>query len=430
MEGWLFIGLVLLCGLFSIGSHSWSNIPLLMCLVLFSLWLLALLSGSRSLEGLSFRRSHAERIFANEPVTVALYLANTSRLPAAGLVITEKLELEQVAAGAPGLPAAELAQPDKSARPAPRLAAQGASFVTAVSGRGEERARYSLLVRRRGIYRFTETALETAFPLGFFNTTATRYLPGRLIVYPRLGEIEGLFLRELEVAFRYMRQSRPSRAEEDYRGLREYRAGDSPRWIHWRSSARLQKLLVKEFEEPQAKRVLLLLDSNLQRLGPQRYATYEWAVSFAGTLARDLARRGYEVECAALQPPDRLARVVISRERRNLDALLEMLAGLRRDDTRTLADMAAALERRSLHHVYVLVVGLGSLRLKPALGWLHTMDNVVRVFNARGEEFRRIFRLPRAGSARDQFTEDELLLGAGDEEEIPEDAAQPVASSQ
>lgn len=415
LEGFIWLMLALVCGFFSIGSHSWSNIPLLMALILVSLWLLALWQGTRSLRGLRVKRTHVERIFANESLTVTLSLSNAAAWPAAGLVITEQVETDEPPPP-PGAPEAARAPA------APRLpAAHGGAFVTVVPGRGQERVRYNLLLRRRGIYRFADTAIETVFPLGFFHSAAVRRAPTRLVVYPRLGELDAAFFRELEVSLEFLRRTRPSRAEEDFRGLREYRDGDNPKWIHWRTSARLDKTLVKEFEEPQAKRVLLIVDTNLQRLAAQRFAAFEQALSFAGTVVRDLARRGCEVECLGLQPPERLVRTAVSRERRNLDALLEMLAGFRRDDRHTLADLRDCLWRRSLHRAYVLVLGLGSLRFRASLAWLQTGDNVLKILDVRSEEFRRIFRRHEPGAPRDEADE-ELLLSLGDEEGDDEDA--------
>ena len=407
-EGLVFFFVATVCGLGSLGSNTWSNIPLLMGLVLLSLWILAMWQGTRSLRGLRLRRSHIVRVFANENLTVTLSLTNLSAWPAAGLAIAEQVESEEALRPAPA------AGPPRAGTRLP--AAYGGAFVTIVPGKGQERAKYNLTVRRRGIYRFGDSVIETAFPMGFFHSAALRRAPTRLVVYPRLGELDTAFFRELEVSLEFLRRARPSRAEEDFRGLREFREGDNPKWIHWRSSARLDATLVKEFEEPQARRVLLLLDTNLQRLGVQRFAAFEQALSCAGTVARDLARRGCEVECAGLQPPDRLVRTAVSRERRNLDALLEMLAAFQRDDRRTLAHLRERLWRRSLHRAYVLVLGLGSLRSGESLSWLLTGDNVLKVIDVRSEEFRRVFHRQGGGALRDDAGDEDLLLSLGDEE--------------
>ncbi|HEY3323834.1 MAG TPA: DUF58 domain-containing protein [Planctomycetota bacterium] len=399
----LFLGLALTCGVLSLASSPWSNIPLLMCLVLLSLWVLAFWHGSRALRGLQVRRNYLERTFANETVPVTLNFSNESPWPCSGLAISEPIENDDPT------PA-----PDERSKPR-MLAAVGGTFVTLVAGQGHARATYGLRMRRRGVYRFGETVVRTEAPLGLFRSSVSRLAPGRLVVYPRLGEVDSSFFKELDLALDHIRRFRPSRAEEDFRGLREYRKGDNPKWIHWRSSARVQKLLVKEFEEPQARRVLLLMDTNLQRIGAQRFAAFETAISFAGTLVRDLARRGCEIECVGLQPPDRVARALISRDRRNLDSLLELLASFKRDDRRTLAHLVEHVRRRSLHRVFVLVLGMGSLRARVELDWLNTGDNAIRIIDIRGDEFRRIFhRAP--STAKDTIADDDLLISLGDEE--------------
>lgn len=420
-DGLLFIALAFFCAVGSALAVAGANILLLMGLMLASLWLLSLSQGSRSLKDIRVRRSCSEWIFAGEPLQVSLMLGNSGLWPSAGVLVSEQIEADDVPLNAEASPAVET-----SARPstlAPRTAlATGGSFATLIPGRGQQRIGYTLVLRRRGIYRFGETRLETVAPLGFFHSSQSRTLPGRMVVYPRLGEISRAFFDEMEKVLQDIRRTRPSRAEEEFRGLREYRRGDNPKWIHWRSSARAQTMLVKEFEEPQARRVLLLLDTNLQQLGAQRFAAFETAISFAGTLVRDLLRRDCEVQFAALQPNDRVVHLTVSRPRRNLDQLLEQLAGLKREDRRTLGGVGEVLGRRSLHNVYVLVLGLGSLRNQGNIKSLSTGDNIVRVIDVRSEDFRRIFRRI-AGAGRDSVADEDMLADlAGDEEPEPIEA--------
>ena len=414
-EGGLFAALALLCGLLSVGSNRWSNIPLLVSLTMLSMLLLALWQGAWSLRGIHMKRSHLERTFANEAVTVTLQLSNFSRLPSAGLVISEQLEAEDARTAAPRNDAVFRQEAGGQGERAPAVA-HGSAFIAMLPGKGHAHARYSLMPRRRGIFRFGDTKLETFLPFWFFHSAILRRATGRLVVYPRLGELDSSFLKELDLSLQHLRQSRPSRAEEEFRGLREYCIGDNPKWIHWRSSARVQKLLVKEFEEPRARRVLVLLDTNLQRMGIQRFPAFETAISFAGTLGRDMLRRGYEVEYAVSQAGKRASRLVVSRERRNLDALLELLAGLKRDDSHTLADLMDPLGRRALHNVYVLVLGLGSLRAKISLNWLRTEDNTVKLLDVRSADFRHIFNRSTSNASIDDMTDEDLLPVPGEEE--------------
>jgi uncharacterized protein (DUF58 family) len=283
----------------------------------------------------------------------------------------------------------------------------GQTFAIAVAGRSQERTVYTLRVRRRGIYTFGRTRLETVFPFGFWRSKLERRVEGRLAVYPRLGEIDSEFFLEVDAAFQRIQTARPSREEQDFRGLREYRHGDNPRWIHWKSSARQNRWLVKEFEEPQSRRVILLLDTNLARMGGQRGPAFERAISFAATVSRELMRRNCDVTTVTLpqgRPPVALE---VQKERRNLDQAFEMLASLSSDNSRMLDSVRPVLTPEDLRNAFVLVVGLGSLRLKAPLGWLSNHHNMVKVLDVRSEEFRRIFKLTGVGAPREDL-EDEL----------------------
>lgn len=412
-EGFLFACLTGLCAFLASRSVELANIPLLVCLVLLSILCSALVLGGSSLRYLKLKRRYPERVFAGDVVSVTVTVSNESRLPAGALVISESLRAT-VAPGRRDLAAEESQRIPRAAPRTPRAAGAttGHSFAVAVPGRGSEGVRYDLLVRRRGIYRFGRTRLATIFPFGLWISHAQRREPGRLVAYPRMGELDTNFLQEMEIALQRVRRTRPSLEEQDFRGLREYRYGDNPKWIHWRSSARLAKPLVKEYEEPQAKRVLLLIDTNLQRLGTQRFPGFETALSFAATAAREMLRRGCEVTCIA-QPPGRPpVEHTVSMERRNLDSMLEMLAGMHPDNSRTLADLQAHIHRAKLRNVYVLVLGLGSLRRHADLSWLGSHHNAVKVLDVRGEECRRVFRRTTSGGQlRD---DDDELIAIGD----------------
>ena len=418
-DGWIFVLLTVCCAVVAARAEHLANIPLLIALVLFSVLWSALILGTSSLRALEVTRHCAERTFAGEAVLVTLSVQNRARVPMAGVTLSEEVRSLASRGGSPNAaPASGESQrilPAALGTPRGPSPAVGQAFAAMVAGHSLERARYSLLVRRRGIYAFGRTRLDTGFPLGFWRSHAERRVPGRLVVYPRLGEIDAALFQEMEAAMQRLRRRRPSREEQDFRSLREYRPGDNPKWIHWKSTARQGKTLVKEYEEPQTRRVLVLLDTNLQRLGTQRLPAFELALAFAATAVRELARRGCEVSTAALPPDAPPAFLTISRERRNLDAYLEHLAGLQPDSTRTLADLRGHVRREQLRHVYILVLGLGSLRVRADLTWLQSPDCVVKTLDVRGEEFRRIFRRGTGASGREEADED-LLLAMDDEE--------------
>ncbi len=79
----------------------------------------------------------------------------------------------------------------------------------------------------------------------------------------------------------------------DFYGVREWQSGDSRRWIHWRSSARHNTLVVRQFEQQRHRDVAVLLDLwEPNRPTTAQRENVELAISFAATVVSDACRRG------------------------------------------------------------------------------------------------------------------------------------------
>ncbi|HVY60007.1 MAG TPA: DUF58 domain-containing protein, partial [Planctomycetota bacterium] len=77
----------------------------------------------------------------------------------------------------------------------------------------------------------------------------------------------------------------------EFLGTREYRPGDPLRFVHWASSARTGRLVVKELEETAAAEVAIFLDlSRLALRGLGRVSTVEYAVRIAASVASHVTR--------------------------------------------------------------------------------------------------------------------------------------------
>jgi uncharacterized protein (DUF58 family) len=146
----------------------------------------------------------------------------------------------------------------------------------------------------RGRYAFGPLRLSTRFPFGLFSRTITVGESDTLMVLPRLGKLtEGWSARRLDAFMGSDRRRLRPGADGDFYGVREWRNGDGLRLIHWRSSARLGKPVVRQFERPRNRDLAVILDL----WQPDRSTTtdldnIELAVSFSATVLADLCRKG------------------------------------------------------------------------------------------------------------------------------------------
>src|SRR5687768_2256758 len=127
------------------------------------------------------------------------------------------------------------------------------AWLSALPGNGSTSVRGEHVASRRGIYPLAELTLATGFPFGLFRKERDLALPGLLVVWPRSDRM----LREARTPGRPQRRSGAlaggsAGSRGEFRNLRDYRAGDDPRDVHWRSSARLGQPLVREFERERA----------------------------------------------------------------------------------------------------------------------------------------------------------------------------------
>jgi len=147
----------------------------------------------------------------------------------------------------------------------------------------------SVLCEKRGHYRLGPVALASSFPLGLAEARQSRHEGVRtLTVYPDVFNIMALPLRGAPSQIHRGGYVLPEGAgAAEFAGLRDYRRGDNPRHIHWPSTARLNELIVREYEPLASACLYLLLDQRLgANVGHGKESTFEYAVRIAASLAR------------------------------------------------------------------------------------------------------------------------------------------------
>ncbi len=149
-------------------------------------------------------------------------------------------------------------------------------------------ARYELQRVPRGRYAFDTVRLTIEDPFSLARTELVQGEPQALVVYPRLVTLERLFSEGGAHAQdgRRLLLRRPTGFE--LHSVREYEQGESLRKVHWRSTARRGRLMVKELEDAPRDEVAVLLDGDAAAVTED---SFEVAVRAAGSILAAHHRR-------------------------------------------------------------------------------------------------------------------------------------------
>jgi len=122
-------------------------------------------------------------------------------------------------------------------------------------------ARYEVLCRPRGIYKIGPATMKVHDPLDLAEFAVSAGRADRLVVYPRIEELDGLpTVRGQDPNVNTATAGFSVTGGEDFFTLREYQQGDDLRRVHWPSSAKRDALMIKQLETPWQSRALVLLD--------------------------------------------------------------------------------------------------------------------------------------------------------------------------
>lgn len=158
--------------------------------------------------------------------------------------------------------------------------------VRATPAGGLARARLALEPKRRGVLHFERTVLLRPDPLGLVNAVAFCAAPQALLVVPRVYPVPRLVLPGARRHHPQGMQAVLTVGEsQEFLQLRDYRPGDPIRRLHWPSTARAGRPIVRESGEEWFARHALVLDTFEPR--PDA-ACFEAAVSAAASLAMGL----------------------------------------------------------------------------------------------------------------------------------------------
>lgn len=209
-----------------------------------------------------------------------------------------------------------------------------------------------VLCTRRGVFRLQDVGVASAYPLGL-ATVRRRWpvAPAAITIHPRIyhGNAFALPASSMRSSADMERPS-PSLGQELFREVREYRRGDNPRHIHWRSSARHGELVVRQFDAVTTSETWIVLDLDpAVHAGQGEDHTFERAIEIAASIASHQIRSGLRCGIAGGLRKDGSPLLLIAPGVGNahLRVILDALAALRAD---SIAPYAEVLESLAPHY--------------------------------------------------------------------------------
>jgi uncharacterized protein (DUF58 family) len=291
-------------------------------LTVLTLLVLGVISGARlwarmSLSGIKYRlKVDKQKVFPGEKLTLKLSAENAKLLPI-------WLEMK--------VPIGSLLQHSSGER----VLTKESSLLWYQRTHFE----WDLTAERRGVYQIGPLHILAGDLFSFFSKHKRAEEFHSIIVYPRLVSLKSFSLPRHDF-FGVPRAKSPVQDPIYILGTRDYQHGQPSKYIHWKASARHNRLQEKVFESTQQEKVLLVVNVDpFARCKAEE--DFERTLEIVASLAVRLDQRGHSVGLVAngTVKGGGPAIVPVARNYQQLPAILELLARLQMKPDRDLKDL-------------------------------------------------------------------------------------------
>lgn len=267
LEGIIFVLITFFIGFAAINTST--NLLYLIMSMMLSFFIISGLLSTSTLRKIRIRRLAVRHISAREVATIPMEVANDKRwMFSDSLRIMDYLETGEMV---------------------------GVCYLSHIPPRTKSNISYQALFPRRGLYKLSRIRIVSRFPFGFFERAVAFKQPQEIIVYPQIIDIRPS-LESANVDLGEFESGRKGSGHSLY-GLREYTPSDSARFIHWKVSARTSKIMLREFEKEEKKKVTLILNNSaMPPISHETNEYFERAVIYTASLAKYLIDLEFQVQ--------------------------------------------------------------------------------------------------------------------------------------
>jgi len=174
-------------------------------------------------------------------------------------------------------------------------------WVSGLRGGQEVLLSYECPAAIRGDHALAWVQVTCSDPLGFFVRARRLACPGRVLVLPRWERVTLLPFNSRQRSYLVGIERATVEGEgQEFFGIREYRHGDSMRSVHWASSARARRPMVRQFENETRPNISLFVDTApISADAVRARLQLDRSAAIAASLAMHALDAGSRVSCAA-----------------------------------------------------------------------------------------------------------------------------------
>jgi uncharacterized protein (DUF58 family) len=210
-------------------------------------------------------------------------------------------------------------------------------FILGIKAKEEINFNYSVDCYKRGVYKIGPVQIISQDALGFFRMKNTLNVISSILIYPALFRVFAFPpLASGSVSWMGVETAKISGDSHEFFGVREYQRGDAISRIHWPSTAKHNKLIVKQFERSAIQEVTIVMDLKKGNdIGVGKDTTLEYSVKIAGSIARFLMDNGAFVQIVGYTNEAMV--VPFGKGESHIFKILEYLAEMRSEGDYTLS---------------------------------------------------------------------------------------------
>ena len=163
----------------------------------------------------------------------------------------------------------------------------GGGNVVSLYGRNSRTWPLEIRARKRGAYSVGPVEIANGDPFGMFRRERRFGTAEDVLIFPRTHNLPEFEIPPSDISGDSSVRRRSHTVTPHASSVREYAPGDSLSRVHWASSARMGKLMSKEFDLGRASEVWVLVDLEKNvHAGELEESTDEYAVSIGASLAK------------------------------------------------------------------------------------------------------------------------------------------------